>query len=257
MERYNLIINGRHAINTQHYYFSQLFEDNIGKPISKRNVETYMCLKFISNQLTFPILTPQDLHAQYKSIQVPGDLQRQLRTFYDIHKRHGLTKQGERDTMVYIWQPNLLSEIATLVPYAARNIFKNDKDISDFISKRQNKCEITSIPDSKERLAIDHWRAHQIYNIDHPSIAVLITETMNNIHHNYDASKIIRKFPNDLSIVKKWVEIECRVRQAGFPPNQEDQKMQTINIQYVNDYHIKLGNTISDEFWQGLNYINE
>ncbi len=39
--------------------------------------------------------------------------------------------------------------------------------------------------------------------------------------------------------------------------NQEDQKMQTINIEYVNDFHIKLGNTISDEFWQGLNYINK
>jgi len=29
--------------------------------------------------------------------------------------------------------------------------------------------------------------------------------------------------------------------------------MQTINIQYVNDFHIQLGNTISHEFWQGLN----
>lgn len=252
MELYNLL-NGRHAINTQHYYFSQLFEDNIGEPISKRNVETYMCLKFISKKLTFPILSANDLQMQYKNVQVPGDLQRQLRTFYDIHKRHGLTQLGKRENIVYVWQPKLLSEIDTLVPYAARNIFKNEKDISGFISKRQNKCEITSIPDSKERLAIDHWRAHQIYNIDDPSIAVLVTETMNNIHHNYDASKIIHKFPNDLSIVKKWVEIECRVRQAGFPPNEEDQQMQTINIQYVNDFHIQLGNTISHEFWQGLN----
>ena len=101
------------------------------------------------------------------------------------------------------------------------------------------------------RMAVDHWRAHSVYNIDDPRIAVLLCETCNNIHHNYDAIKIPLKYKNDLQILKSWVKKEKEIRSYGFVPNEEDSKQQKEIIQQLVTHYNDLI-PLPESFWEGL-----
>jgi len=144
--------------------------------------------------------------------------------------------EEKQENVTYMWAPISEDEFNWIngQPKVPRNIFANEAERDAFINKYGKKCEIC---DDTNRLAVDHWRAHSIYGIDSPDIAVLLCETCNNIHHNVDASKIMIKKRNDLKCVKNWINIEKRVREKGYMPNPADQLAQNQHIQQVIDYY--------------------
>lgn len=163
---------------------------------------------------------------------LPGDLQRAIRLFYDEYKNYGLKQRGKNSTLRYYWEPITQYEYDKLngairVP---RNIFKTDTDRDNFISSKDNKCEICK---STKTLAVDHWRAYSVYKIDNIDIAVLLCECCNNEHHNYDASKILKHKKENYLCVKRWIEIEKRIRNLGYMPNEEDKKTQNEMIDFI------------------------
>jgi hypothetical protein len=112
-----------------------------------------------------------------------------------------------------------------------RNIFKDNVTKQAFLDAHNNQCEIC---EGKTRLAVDHWRAYSVYGIDSEKIAVLLCETCNNIHHNYDASRIIKKHKHNIQFIKNWIKIETRIRENGFMPNSTDAVDQNKAIDQVN-----------------------
>ena len=131
-----------------------------------------------------------------------------------------------------------------------RNIFRNEDDKKEFIRSRKNACEVCG--KCATRMAIDHWRAHSVYNIDDVKIAVLLCEKCNNIHHNRDASHLISTYSNDITVVKNWIKIEKRIRENGFHPNENDKEDQKMNIQTVKEKWQSDGMTLDEQFWCGL-----
>ena len=215
-----------------------------GTKILKRDLE-----KEFSLRVMFPILEGlgnllinSSSEEERKSVlfnyakQLPGDVQRTLRTFFTNYKDYGLKQYGNGQTLTYYWENITLEQFQrlrgeVLVP---RNIFKTTKNKDDFLKKKNNKCEIC---ESSKRLAVDHWRAHSKYKIDNESIAVLLCEECNNIHHNCDASKLLKHKMRDCLCINNWIAIETRIRETGYVPNEEDKKTQ---INMINEVH---------EFW--------
>jgi hypothetical protein len=167
---------------------------------------------------------------------VPGDVQRQLRSFYDKFHPYGLQRDGEGDSIRYCWLPITEEEFDWIrgKPIVPRNIFGSDAERDEFLKSKQGKCEICS---SDTRLAIDHWRAHSVYGVDSPNIAVLLCEQCNNTHHNYDGAKIMLKKKENLQCVKNWIAIETRVRNNGFYPNATDAAEQNHIIDQVTAFY--------------------
>ena len=249
VEKYSLIENTKS--NSQLRLIAEFFEKNIGKDISKRELEKLYGLKVSCSTIDFRnINSIDDLIKASKNL--PGDLQRNIRTFYDKFEKYGLTKKGKGKTLKYSWNPVNANE--DFVKKCPRNLFKNIEERFDFCQSKNNKCELCE--KSCDRMAIDHWRAHSVYKIDNIDIAVLLCEQCNNIHHNFDAVKVAKKHNRDINIIKNWVKIESRIQTAGYEPNENDKKEQLKTIQYINDkYHKKIGSYISDEFWNGLNKV--
>ena len=215
-----------------------------GTHISKRDLETEFSIRVMypKSEELGKLLTNSSSHEERISVlfnyatHIPGDVQRTLRTFSDTYQDYGLKKSGDGATLSYYWEnitheqfKRLRGEV--LVP---RNIFKTTKDNDDFKKKKNNKCEIC---ESSKRVAVDHWRAYSTYKIDNESIAVLLCEDCNNIHHNFDASKLLKHKMRDCLCINNWIAIETRIREAGYVPNEEDKKTQ---INMINEVH---------EFW--------
>ena len=239
---------------TQHRLIADNFERNIGVPISKRDVEKDYTIRIMAVKIQFPhaFISMDELVASLNC--APGDVQRQLRTFHDKYRRYGLLRRGVGKDIAYTWNPKKKSDLDTILRPAARNIFKTDQERDVFVNSKENKCELCLTSSKKERLAVDHWRAHSVYNIDEQGIAVLLCETCNNIHHNYDASKCIVNNKNNIVYIKNWIKIEKKVRDLGFPPNEDDLKTQYENIQKVNEYYDTI-HPFSSEFWEGLDKV--
>ena len=173
----------------------------------------------------------EDILAQAENL--PGDLQRQLRTFHDKYHNYGLGREGTGDSIRYFWNNMSNDEYNHIkgIVIPDRNIFKDNVTKQAFIDAHNNQCEIC---EGKTRLAVDHWRAHSVYGVDSPQIAVLLCETCNNIHHNYDASRIIKKHKHNIHFIKNWIKIETRIRENGFMPNSTDADEQNKAIDQVN-----------------------
>lgn len=242
---------------TQKYILAQIFSENRNEWITKREVEKQMVLRWALRNIDIK---------KYDSVNslindadsVPGDIQRDLRLFYDKFKNYGLIKRDKNKEakieLSYKWSPIDNTELKNIVHPAARNILKTDEEIESFYRVKNYTCEICSANkklDSSIRLAVDHWRAHSVYNIDNIDIAVLLCEKCNNIHHNYDAVKIALKYKNNLNIVKRWIQKETEIRNKGFLPNDDDLKTQKEVINKIIDHYKEL-NPIVDEFWENL-----
>ena len=197
-----------------------------------------LCLKYnidTVDGVTKKKLTKDELKKQIKNCDL---YQEELDTY-------------ENDNILYIWNPKKKSELDTIVRPALRNIFKSDLERDAFVQSKEDKCELCGISSKEERLAVDHWRAHSVYNVDEQGIAVLLCETCNNIHHNYDASKCIVNNKNNVKYIKNWIKVEKRVREMGYLPNEEDLKTQGENIQTVIEYYETI-QPLAPEFWEGL-----
>lgn len=227
---------------------SYLF-DTYGPVIAKKDLETWLamltCLKDIDpSNLQFD--NYEDIMERCGNI--PGDVARQLRTFYNKYTNNGIKQYKLNGKIYYEW--DITEQSKNKEPEVPRNIFKNTADREKFLKEKNNKCEIC---DSNNRLAVDHWRAHSIYNIDNKDIAVLLCERCNNIHKNKDPSVLISKNKNNIDLLKRWINIECRIRQSGFLPNNEDVIKQKNTIKEINDYFINEYNwSIPEAFWKGL-----
>lgn len=245
VEMFNVI---KHLLNktkkdTQKHILLNIFLDMpYGSQISKRDIELKfglrvslknIDLKQLGEEL-FKCKNNEDVfnYLVNKLDPLPGDLQRTIRLFYEHYKDYGLKQIGSNSTLHYYWEPISQEkyEIINNTIIVSRHIFKNEIDKKLFIESKNGKCEIC---ESNQRLAIDHWRAHSIYKIDSIDIAVLLCETCNNIHHNFDASKILKHKKNDYLCIKKWIEIEKKIRKLGYMPNEEDKKTQNEMINLV------------------------
>jgi len=203
-----------------------------GTKIAKRLIEKEFGLTLALQNVDIANITClEDILAQSENL--PGDLQRQLRTFHDKYHKYGLDREGTGDNIRYFWNDISQDEydFNRGVVVTARNIFKDNKTKQAFIDAHNNQCEIC---ECKTRLAVDHWRAHSVYGVDSPQIAVLLCETCNNIHHNYDASRIIQKHKHNIQIIKNWIKIEKRIRDNGFMPTNSDAYDQNNAIDQVN-----------------------
>ena len=244
---------------TQLHTLASILQLHIGLPFSKRQLEKLYTLRTaMSREIVFPfrieIVANNDdelLKEVCKILpnNIPGDVQRQVRTLFERFEQYGLEQSEIEGELMYTWGPKKKSDLELIVHPAARNIFKNEVEREKFIKLKNNKCELCE--NKKERMAIDHWRAHQIYNVDDIGIAVLLCETCNNIHHNFDASKCLVNNKDNIKYLKNWVKTEKRVRELGHIPNAEDLLMQQQNVQLVVDYHANL-NPIQSSFWEEL-----
>lgn len=248
---YSLIENTREG--TQNRIIAEIFERNVGVSLTKRDIEREYSLKWLFRNVEFPLHCESidDLIQTENLGQIPGDVQRMLRTFHDKFKNYGL-ERAENDVdgrriLTYTWNPIRADEV--IRPAAARTIFPDHVERERFAASRGNRCEICCNGD--ERLAVDHWRAHSRYNIDSPDIAVLLCETCNNIHHNFDAVRIVRRYQNRTYVIRNWIDIEQRVRDAGYPPDDIDRAEQSdiitqILINMRSDLSVDLLNLLED-----------
>jgi len=227
--------NMRKGKKTQTYVLAEIFHENIKTTLSKAFIEKEIVRRLEGEQ--------------------PGDLQRNIRTFCDKFEKYGLKKKETVTGLKpeYIWDPIDKSQLEDIIHPAARNLFKRPQDKKNFSNSKNNKCEMCG---DNKRMAIDHWRAHSVYNIDSIDIAVLLCEKCNNIHHNYDASKIAVKYIYNIDIIKNWVkkenEIRCKGKDKEFSPNKADLETQQQNIKEIIDYYKNYSITIPQDFWEGL-----
>jgi hypothetical protein len=243
---------------TQKYILGEIFNEQQGNLIFKRNIEKYQGLRWSLRKLSDidikSISSIDELISQAED--VPGDLQRNIRLFYDTFRKYGMEKKekDEDGPLSYKWNPILKSQLENIVHPAARNLFKTQEQLDTFCASKNNKCEMcgkTNTDNDTLRMAIDHWRAHSVYNIDDDGIAVLLCETCNNIHHNYDASKIAYKYIDNIKLIKNWVKKEKEIRDLGFLPNESDLQKQKDIIKEITEYHNNI-NPILHNFWEGL-----
>ena len=233
---------------TQLRLIAEIFNNQPHVGISKREVERQFAIRHMSKNNIYPFVVNSIQDLLDKLGFAPGDLQRQLRTFFEKFSKYGLHKQGDGDDIVYTFEPIPMSECEAIVRPALRNIFKNKVERDLLIQSKGGKCQLCL---STERLAIDHWRAHSVYNIDDPKIAILLCEKCNNTHHNFDASHCIKK-NKDLSYLRNWIKIEKEIRGYEFKPNEVDLNTQRESIAHVNNYYCENKNPLPDSFWEGL-----
>lgn len=230
--------------DTQHKIILEIFLNKpFGTKILKRDLEKEFGLRVMypKSEELGKLLINSSSHEERISVlfnygtYLPGDLQRTLRTFSDTYQDYGFKKDGKGPTLSYYWENITLEQFQRLrgEVVVSRNIFKTTKNKDDFLKKKNNKCEIC---ESSKRLAVDHWRAHSIYKIDNESIAVLLCEECNNIHHNFDASKLLKHKMRDCLCINNWIAIETRIREAGYVPNEEDKKTQMNMINEVHEF---------------------
>ena len=255
LETYSLLDNCKKG--TQKYILAEIFTEKKGEWITKREVEKQLVLRWSLRDIDDEIKFTKNYMIS-RATYVPGDIQRDLRLFYNTFKKYGLIKI-EKDKLLnielsYKWNPITIDKIEDIIHPEARNILKTKDDINRFLKTKNYKCEICGACKSDNetlRLAVDHWRAHSNYNIDDPKIAVLLCEKCNNIHHNFDASKIALKYKNNILIIKNWIKKENEIRNNGYMPNEDDIKTQRQNIQSITDYYKTL-HPLPDNFWEGL-----
>ena len=239
------------TIGSQFEIIATIFENNIHRSLTKRDIEKEFGLRYCFQHVQFPqtFQSMEDMISQ--SMPLPGDVQRALRNFYTKFQKYGLECHEEEEKskrkIVYVWNPKLLSEFDTTVCETMRNIFKTKAKIEVFKSLHHNVCELC---DSDKRLSIDHWRAYSTYHIDDENIAVLLCEKCNNIHHNRDAIHCVKKNADDINYLKKWVQIETRIQQHGFMPNEKDAMyQQKIQQQITHRWEVHHKTPLPSNFW--------
>jgi hypothetical protein len=251
MSVFNLIeLQKKSTVSSQCQIIASIFENNIYRPLSKRDIEKEFGLRCCLQHISFPkqFDSIEDIISQ--CLPLPGDVQRALRNFYTKYEKYGLEchqEKGKRK-IVYIWNPKLMSEFDITVSETMRNIFKTKAKVEEFKNMYNNMCELCA---SDKRLSIDHWRAYSTYKIDDEKLAVLLCEKCNNIHHNRDAIHCAKNHADDITYLKKWLDIETRIRQNGFMPNEKDALYQRKIQQQISnrwEYHHKA--PLPSHFWE-------
>lgn len=220
--------------------FKQIGYDNF---ISKSDLEWNFTMRYISDSI------PKDEHDKimvdindkvYLGRTMPGDVQRQIRSFYDKFKCYGLEQRGSRgSTLGYIWNSEYKFKDIDHTIKVSRNLYKNKKERDTIIKERGEKCEVCS---STYKICIDHWRSHSIYKIEDRQIAVCLCEKCNNIHSNKDSILILKKYRDNIAYILNWINIENEKRNLGYLPNFYDILLQNETINNLVDYHKSISN---------------
>ena len=234
MEHFDIIkvLESNTTSKTDKSLLSIFNKNGYEKTIPKRTLEKKHGLYISFSHIQYPITISSFDELEELADNLPGDLQRDIRTFYDKYNKYGLKKQGKNKNMKYYWENISLENYLVIIGETIqdRNIFKRQSDKMQFMISKNSQCEIC---EDTEMLCVDHWRAYSVYKIDSPNIAVLLCGKCNNIHHNLDASKLIKNYKDNLTRIKNWINIEKKIRKKGYLPNESDIISQNTNIQFV------------------------
>jgi len=212
---------------TQLHLIADIFEKNPNIRLSSKQICTAYSLQWLMNQcneksLTTDIAELLKLDITQLNVEMPGDVQRQLRTFHDHHGHHGITQTFEGATPYYIYDPSI---IHCTIKFQPRS-FAND-DIKMIRYRNNNRCECCGIPTDEKipriKPCADHWRSwsryHLVSNISSEGNCVLLCQTCNISKSNKPGIHLVRK---GICSLITWQAIEDRITRNGFPPNEEE-----------------------------------
>lgn len=228
-------IRNDHNEGTQQRIIANIFWEKPYCEITSREVQTLYGLRHLEAQTGITNPTISEILAA--GAVLPGDLQRNMRSFYKAHKNHGLTEKNNESkrNMTYIFKPKLISEITPEV----KDCRNYSKKVSDELMKKHNGCcEFCGI--KKIRMAIDHWRPYDHTGVTDVRGAVLLCEQCNNIKSSRSAIHLVhpKHYPQWYS---RYVAIEKRITEAGFPPSNEEQKENNCVMILLQEWKNKLG----------------
>ena len=150
-------IRTEHKQGTQARIIAEIFWERQGEEISSRELQTQYGLRYLESQTG--ISNPTILEILGTGAILPGDLQRQVRTFYKTHRNNGLIEKNpeSKRNMIYIFKPKLISEITPQV----RDTRCYSREVSDNLMRKHNGC-CEFCHKRSLRMAIDHWREDSI-----------------------------------------------------------------------------------------------
>jgi hypothetical protein len=226
-------LSGYHRPNSQMYLIAKVFERNPNKEMTGQYVNTWYSLlhmrtQYLSKHPNVPNPTVKDLLENVDDVKAPGDVQRQLRTFYEKHQQHGIKQRKIKRSPIYKYDPTIMHGN---MKYPPRCFSIKIKEALK--SKTHNKCEICG--DMGE--VADHWRPWS-KNKDNPNIttegnAVWLCEKCNLIKKDHPSIRLVERKRCTYS---KWTEINNRITKNGFPANDEETRI-------VNEIRSKLKGT--------------
>lgn len=217
------------------HMFAEYLEANPNRNISKRELEKYSVFIYMTSLITYPITFNNKKEHLDAMKNAPGDIQRNLRNFFDKFNRYGVERYGERSSTTYKYTPITENRARSVQPSIARNIFKTDTERDAFAMKNNHTCELTGVRCGRTSdpiiAQVDHGRAYSTYQIDDERIAVYLSEAANMKHSNKDLSIVLKDHSSDTKVINNWINIETRLRDV-CTPNDEDKRTQNEMIEH-------------------------
>ncbi len=229
-------IRNKHKEGTQGRIIADIFWERQGEEITSRQLQTQYGLRWLAMQTGVANPTISEILAA--DAILPGDLQRQVRTFWKTHENHGLTEKDPENkrNMTYIFNPKLISEITPEV----KDCRCYSKEVSDnLMEKHKGCCEFCS--EKSLRMAIDHWRPYDNTGVTDARGAVLLCERCNNIKSSRSAIHLVTPNKHYPQWFSRSAAIEKRVTDAGFPPSNKEQKEITRVMNLLEQWKAELG----------------
>ena len=215
---------------------------NPNRVLSKREIEKNYTLTWCMKDLTDEQIKCVSSKEELIKIcgNVPGDVQRQLRTAVKTLRKKGffINKHNESKNE-YLYEPEKNTNIEAIVDH--RDIFYDADEKEAFIKSHNSMCELCgSIHSFDNPFNIDHWRPHAVYNTSAKENAVLLCQNCNQLHHDHDGIVLIRKLDSICGAerIMNWIRIETRIRQFGL---------------HANDNHIKDQEIVINKLYKDLN----
>ena len=169
---------------TQIQLIKDIILNNPNKVLSKRRIEKVYSLTWATKNLTDNDIERISTKEELIEIcdNIPGDVQRQLRTAYDDLKTKGYyIRKVNKDE--YLYEPEKNTNVVHIKD--VRNIFSESNEKKVFIESHNSKCEICDSEHSFDNpFNIDHWRPHAVYNTSAKENAVLLCQNCNQLHHD-------------------------------------------------------------------------
>ena len=208
----------RHREFTQMWFIAREFERNPNTWISAKNMNTRWVTEYLMHECEKRNI-PLDLYSIYNSdIDIPGDIQRALRTFNTTYQGTNVLKNEIRDSEPhYLYDANAVFQNVIRPP----RMF-NSEVIQKVKERNENKCEACG--DTTERMCADHGRAWSKYYLENPNISTIgncvwLCERCNIIKKDRSGYHIVRKC---ICSLEKWKLIYDRISSNGFPMNDEE-----------------------------------
>ena len=214
-------LSSAHRRNTQLWYIAKIFETYPEQWISGNSINTkYVGMVFFMQGQQFGYSDAKTSEIiNDPRFAIPGDVQRQLRTFYDTHNKNGISFRftGKGKSKEYYFEPS--AEVVTLTK--PKRMFTDE--VKDIVRERcSNKCECCG--NTEYEMCSDHWRSYHHYYEEYPNITtegncVWLCETCNIIKKDRSAIHLVRKGKCSMDV---YETIEARITENGFPISEEE-----------------------------------